>query len=123
MIVQKIYKDNQYSPDLTQIPDGYEVEGYKINPDGETYTVNLRWTKDCPEQVANWKLTIVLEEAGYIDQINAMMEQAKFRVRHAWENATNISRTSPALNAAAEQLGLTEEQVDQLFIEAEKISA
>ena len=41
----------------------------------------------------------------------------------AWEYANNIRRQSPTVNAIKAILNLTDEQVDQIFIQAEQIDA
>jgi hypothetical protein len=43
--------------------------------------------------------------------------------RLAWENATDWERTSPTLNALAAMLGLTDTEVDDLFVAAAQVSA
>ena len=44
-------------------------------------------------------------------------------VRLAWENAAEWERSSPTLAALATMLGLTDAQVDDLFIAASQVSA
>jgi len=41
----------------------------------------------------------------------------------AWEYATEVRRDSPMVQAMAQQLGLTDEQVDDLFRQAAAITA
>jgi response regulator RpfG family c-di-GMP phosphodiesterase len=43
--------------------------------------------------------------------------------RLAFENATDWERTSPTVNALATMLGLSDAQVDELFVAASKVSA
>jgi response regulator RpfG family c-di-GMP phosphodiesterase len=43
--------------------------------------------------------------------------------RLAFENATDWERTSPTVNTLAQMLGLTDAQVDDLFIAASQVSA
>lgn len=45
----------------------------------------------------------------------------KVIVQTAWENNANFSRTSQTILSFAAQLGLTEEQIDQLFITGAKL--
>ncbi len=121
MIVPKTKIENTFQPDLTQVPNGYEVEGSRLNSDGETYTLTLRWVGNCPEQASNWKLTAVLTSLGYTDEIEAMLEEYSPIVQQAWKEAPTIRRASPMILEFADRLELTDEEVDALFVEAEKI--
>ena len=122
MIVPKTLIDNRWQADLSGVPRGYEVTGSRLNPDGETYTLTLQWQGACPEQVANWKLSAVLDALGYTDEIDQMISEYSPIVKKAWDDAPTIRRASPMILEFADRLDLSDEEVDGLFTEAAKIS-
>jgi hypothetical protein len=81
-----------------------------------------------PEQVTLWQLRAVLEimglEATVTAVIKGMPEGVESTVAwRAWEYANNIRRSSPTVIALKAILQLTDEQVDQIFIQADLIDA
>ena len=81
-----------------------------------------------PEQVTLWQLRAVLEimglEATVTAVIKGMPEGVESTVAwRAWEYANNIRRSSPTVIALKAILQLTDEQVDQIFIQADQIDA
>lgn len=72
-----------------------------------------------PPYVPMWKAKIVLDANSLLEAADALIEgSGNTSYRLAWEYATEISRESPLLLWAAEQLELTSEQVDAMFIAA-----
>ena len=122
MIVPKTLIEKRWQPDLSGVPSGYEVIGSRLNPDGETYTLTLQWQGNCPEQVANWKLSAVLDALGYTDEIEQMISEYSPIVQKAWNEAPTIRRASPMILEFTDRLNLTDDEVDALFTEAAKIS-
>lgn len=55
---------------------------------------------------------------GMRDQIEKFIEQQDQDTRDAWQYAQIILRTNELLNAATQKLGMSEDQVDQLFKQA-----
>jgi len=81
-----------------------------------------------PEQVTLWQLRGVLAVMGLEDTVTAVINgmpdgnEKKIALR-AWEYANNIKRQSPTVTAIKAILNLTDEQTDQIFIQAEQIDA
>ena len=78
-----------------------------------------------PATVTRFQALAVLAAGGYLPTIRtyiATLDQNNVQ-RLAWENAADWERTSPTLNALAQMLGLTDAQVDDLFIAASQVSA
>lgn len=79
-----------------------------------------------PQQVTQRQARLVLLQNGLLDAaetaINAIEDEA---VRQAsmieWEYASVIKRDSPTLQQLAPALGLTEDQLDDLFIQAAQL--
>lgn len=64
---------------------------------------------------------LALLAAGKLDAVEAVISQAPRAVQITWETARDFERTNPLIEALAPQLGLTEADVDALFIEASKL--
>lgn len=62
-----------------------------------------------------------LKARGLLATVEAMVAQADEDTQMAWAEATEWKRTSPMLNALASGLGLTDEQLDDLFAVAAQI--
>lgn len=81
-----------------------------------------------PEQVTLWQLRGVLAVMGLEDTVTSVINgmpdgnEKKIALR-AWEYANNIRRQSTTVESIKSILNLTDEQVDQIFIQAEQIDA
>jgi hypothetical protein len=78
-----------------------------------------------PSTVTRFQALAVLAAGGYLDTVRTYintLDQNNVQ-RLAWENAADWERTSPTLNALATMLGLTDTEVDDLFIAASQVSA
>ena len=71
-----------------------------------------------PASVSARQARLALLAAGLLDQVEAAVATAGGSVRIEWEYATVNERASPLLAAIAGALGLTDAQVDALFIAA-----
>lgn len=77
-----------------------------------------------PAQVSRAQGKIQLRRAGLWPSVLALVPKDETGELEFWLNdATYWSRTSPYVSTMAATLNLTEDQVDQLFIEAAKINA
>ena len=62
-------------------------------------------------------------QAGLLPAVEAALATASPIAQLAWSDATEFTRDSPTINALAAQLGLTDAQVDDLFIAASQVFA
>lgn len=71
-----------------------------------------------PASVTRYQARVALANSGLLDQVNAYFDALadSDTGKMAWLEAPTVERNSPALIAAAHALGLTDEQIDQLFI-------
>ena len=58
---------------------------------------------------------IKLNNAGLYDQVQDLIK-GKFELRIAYNRATFFSRTAPFIDQARKALGLTDEQVDEMWV-------
>jgi len=78
-----------------------------------------------PATVTRFQALATLAAGGWLDVVHTYIDALpRSNVqRLAFENATDWERTSPTVNALAQMLGLSDAQVDDLFIAASKVSA
>jgi len=78
-----------------------------------------------PSTVTRFQALAVLAAGGYLDTVHAYIDTLPRSniTRLAFENAADWERTSPTVNTLAQMLGLTDAQVDELFIAAAQVSA
>lgn len=79
-----------------------------------------------PEKITKLQLKVQLVLMGYDlqlieDAIKQLPEKQRTIAMLAWADATNIYRDNSFITMVAQILQLTEKQVDQIFIEGEKI--
>lgn len=75
-----------------------------------------------PMTVSAMQAKIALSRAGLLNQVNTWVNSQNAETQLIWNNAQNFNRNSALLNAAAQALGLTQNQVDQLFITTQGIN-
>ena len=93
--------------------------------DGNTPEPYVAPPPPIPQVVTRFQARVALVQAGHFDTINtyiATLPQTDVK-RLAWEDAAEWERASPTLNFLANMLGLTDTDVDDLFILASSISA
>lgn len=112
-IVPKINNNGTFEPDLSMVRGG--VLGFTLNPDGETYTVNVIHKSITPAQCREqlWRIGLRQQVQQYIEQDERMLDW--------WEYALEIRRTNEYVEQMRVQLGWTEEQTNEFFEEASKI--
>ena len=70
-----------------------------------------------------WAVRTVLQNDGLFDQAQALVEASTDNaLKNVWEYGNFADRNSNAIASLAAALGLTSEQVDQMFIDANNLS-
>lgn len=76
-----------------------------------------------PSPVPMWAVRTVLQNDGLFDQAQALIEAGTDNaLKNVWEYGNFADRNSNAIAALVTALGLTEQQVDQMFIDANNLS-
>ena len=76
-----------------------------------------------PQQVPMWAVRTVLQNDGLFDQAQALIEASTDNaLKNVWEYGNFADRNSNSIAALAAALGLTEQQVDQMFIDANNLT-
>lgn len=76
--------------------------------------------RDVPTTITPLQAKLQLHRVGLLDEVEAMVA-TDVEVRLYWEYALEIRRDHPTLLTMATALGLSDEQLDMMFIEAGKI--
>jgi hypothetical protein len=77
-----------------------------------------------PTEVSPYQARVALLQAGLLDTVESLMANTDTpaAARIAWEYATVVQRNSPFIVSLGSLLGLTEQQIDDLFIAAAQIT-
>ena len=90
----------------------------------QTWTVEEKSPDEMAAEVAAWRASMsvsplqirrALLRQGLLDDVTAYVEQADLETRMAWEYAVQIDRDSALITVAAEAIGATPADVDDLF--------
>lgn len=74
-----------------------------------------------PIKITRLQAKLQLLEIGLLDEVEELVKQDR-KVELYWKEAQSIERNHPILNQMVMALDLTSEQLDNLFIEASKLS-
>lgn len=123
-----------HAPALGPQPGGHRlVECHETNPDpgdgsiaasyGEVYdavadrvTRPSVWTLPVPQEVTIFQARAALRAAGLFTAAEAAITALQnVEATDAWARASVVTRTSALVNSLGPQLGLTDQQIDDLF--------
>ncbi len=76
-----------------------------------------------PPLIPAWKGKAALREAGLLDAVEAAVAAAGGRIQDAWAGAPEWSRDSEFLLSLAVGLGLSKQQIDDMFRSADAIQS
>jgi hypothetical protein len=74
-----------------------------------------------PVSVSPWQIRRALNQLGLRASVEQAVAAADQDVKDGWEFATEFRRDNPLVAAFGQQLGITEEELDQLFILAANV--
>jgi hypothetical protein len=74
-----------------------------------------------PRRVTRRQARLALLNAGFLESVEAAIAKAPPAVRITYEDATEWWRDDPLIASLSASLGLTSEQVDNLFLEASRL--
>lgn len=77
--------------------------------------------KPAPDTITPRQAKLALYGAGLLDAVEALISGADREIQIHYESATQWDRTDPVLNGLADQLGLSDEQLDDLFSQASQL--
>lgn len=84
-----------------------------------------KYKKEIPQEVPLWAFRSILTIMGIAPQvdvlINSLSEPQKTVAQVQWQYGNYIERNHPLINSLGINLGLTKDQIDNVFIEAFKL--
>lgn len=75
-----------------------------------------------PQSVSALQAKVALSRAGLLPSVQTWVGTQSTEIQLMWNSATSYSRTSTLINSAAAALGISQSQLDQLFITAATIA-
>lgn len=79
--------------------------------------------KNIPQDVPIWAVRVILKNYGIFNQAEALITASTdIKLKMVWEYGNYVSRNSPAIATLAVALGLSSDQVDEMFIEAGELT-
>jgi hypothetical protein len=97
------------------IDDGQPV------PQGAVLASTVPVAPTVPQIVTRRQAMLALLAAGKLDTVELQIQNSPRAVQIAWEAAGTFERANPLIKALAPSLGLSDEDIDNLFIEAAKL--
>ena len=114
---------NSFEPDFSTINfEKWQVKGYVLNEDNQSYTVDLEWISAIPFSITPAQGRMLLLQMGLLAAVKEAVEYSGDEALSIfWEYAGSWERDNIHIAAMAGMLGMSEEQTDTFFIEAKKI--
>lgn len=118
-------------------PDDYQPDGIVVTPCDDQVDIGWLTTTSgfsppsspsspppavVPETIEKWRVCAVLDARGLLTQADTLADAAGPVIRQFWRVSTTLDRHSAAMIAFAGQLGITESELDKLFIDAAAIT-
>lgn len=127
------------SDDNLVAPEGYEVVELSASQEAEYLSGKKYWTPTGPMQgslstppvqvprsIPNWRARAVIELNGLTTQveqaIEAMTGPEGIVARFAWNGNADFERNGTTVTALANALGLSDAQIDDMFIQAAQLT-
>lgn len=112
------------SPDMVPIDGLRDIGGYRYNADTGEFTPPAP-VSSIPQSVTAFQAKAALLHANLLDNVESMMANPATPriVKLAWNEALHFERQSPTVAAMASALGLTDAEIDSLFVYASEVTA
>ena len=114
---------NSFEPDFSTVNlEKWQVKGYVLNQDNESYTVELEWISEIPFSITPAQGRMMLLQMGLLTMVKEAVENSTNEALTIfWEYALSWDRDNIHIAAMAALLEMSEDQTDNFFIEAKKI--
>lgn len=121
-----IYAENSVvGPNFTldkNNPPAEAVNGWKwFDSDVDAYTYHNMIPESQPWAITPLQAKLALNRAGILEQVETYLASADKETQIAWESASEFRRDSPLLLTISIQLGMTDKELDDLFLMAKEI--
>ena len=127
-IVKVEYETQPVIDDFTQdveqdkfatLENGVYIINYRVLPKTEVEIVEYRKSQ-VPQSITPLQAKLQLLKLGLLDEVEALVTGDRAAQLY-WEYASVVERDNAVLLLMANSIGLTSEQVDEMFIEASKL--
>lgn len=114
------------APNPVILPNGDTVFSADVDTDYSGYTL-VKWmmpapAPQIPQQVPMWSVRVVLHQNNLIDQAQAAIDASgDYAIQSVWEYGNFADRNSPAIVMLSNELGMTSQEVDEMFLAAAAI--
>jgi hypothetical protein len=89
--------------------------------DGENFIAPVAPPAPVPQQVTMRQACLALENAGILDDVEALVATLPRPYQIEWERASVVQRDNMLVEVVRAQQGMTTEQIDDLFRQAETL--
>lgn len=120
--LKKVGSEDFFVTDKFPKHDGtfWNCGNYKIyDPDRTEFETEI--DEPVPPTIEIRQAKMILNSLGLLKTIENLIKQENELVQILWNDAATFERTNPVLNAMAIKLGLTSDELDSMFIEANKL--
>lgn len=111
---QKVEQDK-----FATLENGVYIIKYRVLPKTENEIVEYRKSQ-VPKSITPLQAKLQLLKLGLLDEVEALVTSDRTSQLY-WEYASVVERDNAVLLLMANSIGLTSEQVDEMFIEASKL--
>lgn len=111
---QKVEQDK-----LATLENGVYIIKYRVLPKTEDEIVEYRKSQ-VPQSITPLQAKLQLLKLGLLDEVEVLITGNRIAQLY-WEYASVVERDNEVLLLMANSIGLTSEQVDEMFIEASKL--
>lgn len=120
-------------PSTDSPPEGYYLVSIEENPevkigciyhaDGNYFTFPLEPDPvvGVPDFITPRQARLMLLSMGMLGSVEEMISTQDEATKISWEYSTEFRRENPLLASLAKNIGMTEEQIDNFFIEASRL--
>lgn len=112
--------ENRFHPSLIWVECSEEVKESFLY-DGAVFLPPPIAKKFIPSKVTMRQARLALLSDGLLDSVNAAIAASTQSAQIEWEFATTLNRDNPLTVSLSESLGLTQNNLDDLFIKASKL--
>lgn len=112
------------APNPMRLPNGDDVHAPAIGQSYAGYTLMELYADEPLPRVAHVtprQAKLALLAAGLLDSVESIVIQQDRATQISWNEAIEFRRSDTLINNLGKQLGLTDEQIDNLFLEASKL--
>jgi hypothetical protein len=114
---------------LKAYPDSAQIEPASALVDPAGFALTSEWPPAAarvPAEISNWRARAVLEITGHLPAVESALAaiegEAGIVARAAWSSGAALARDGATVVALSAALGITSEQIDAMFIQAEALT-